>query len=372
MSEARRSAWRPNRWWLLVLAVWTVPGVLGAIVFYATSIERGRDISWGTAFLYLLPFWYLWALLTPIVVGLARRFPVEGARKWRNVALHGVLTIAFAVFHLSVGLVLVRAATPSVDRWPLRQALVGFVQTYFEFEILVYPTVLAAAWAVDYYRRSRQEAIRSAELEVQLAHAHLQTLRMQLQPHFLFNTLHAVSSLRDEDVKAARRMLARLSELLRLTLDTERVHEVPLEQELEVLELYLDIERERFSDRLAVEFHVDPGALDAMVPNLILQPLVENAVRHGVASRPAGGRISVTAERTDGRVTLAVRDDGDGAPPGAPSRTGVGLGNTRARLEELYGPEHGFTAGAAEGGGFEVRIEIPYRAGRARENVEAP
>lgn len=369
MSEARRSPWRPGRAWWLVPAVWTIPAAVATIVYYVTTRDSKNPVTWAQAFLAMAPFWYLWVLLTPPAVWLARRFPVGGPRTGRHVAYHATFAVLFSAIHLTVGLFLLRAfMPPAPETWAYSAVLVSFVRTYFEFDLMLYPLVVVVIHAYDYYVHGRRDALRAAELEVQLAHAHLQALRMQLQPHFLFNTLHAVSSLMDEDVKAARRMLARLSELLRLTLDTQGIHEVPLERELEVLELYLDIERLRFSDRMTVEFQVEPETLDAMVPNLILQPLVENAVRHGIAPRPGGGRITVSAARDGARVHLAVQDDGEGPPPGAPRPSGVGLGNTRQRLEELYGPDHDFAAGPADGGGFEVRVTVPYRAaGRAVE-----
>jgi LytS/YehU family sensor histidine kinase len=186
---------------------------------------------------------------------------------------------------------------------------------------------------------------------------------MQLQPHFLFNTLHAISALMHRDVAAADRMIARLSELLRMSLDTASEQEVSLSRELEFIRPYLDIERNRFGDRLAVEMKIDPEALDAQVPNLVLQPLVENAIRHGISNRAAAGRIEIHATRLNGDVVLRVSDDGPGMPAGGAEslKLGVGLNNTRARLEHLYGGDFRFELGNASTGGFEVHVTIPYR-----------
>jgi LytS/YehU family sensor histidine kinase len=234
---------------------------------------------------------------------------------------------------------------------------------YFEFELLIYVAILVAGFAYDYYQRVREGEFRETVLEAQLAQSRLRALKMQLQPHFLFNTLHAVSSLMGEDVKAARRMLARLGELLRLTLDTESVEEVPLRQELEFLERYLDIERERFSDRLEVDFEIDEETLDALVPYFILQPLVENAVRHGIGTCDESGRIVVAASRSNSNLQLRVTDTGPGFPVGADShqREGVGLSNTRARLEHMYGAQHDFEISSDPGEGCSVALSVPFR-----------
>src|SRR5262245_40790860 len=199
-------------------------------------------------------------------------------------------------------------------------------------------------------------------LETQLAQAQLQSLKMQLHPHFLFNTLHAISALMDDDVKAARRMIARLSELLRLTLENAGQQEFSLRQELDALERYLEIEQIRFQDRLTVRLAVAPETLDASVPNLILQPIVENAIRHGIAPRSSAGWIEIRAERREGMVELQVIDDGPGLQPaGEELREGIGLTNTRARLRQLYGDEHRIEIEDAAEGGLAVKLSIPYR-----------
>lgn len=353
---------RPTRIWLLVLAAWTVPGLVSTAAFYIARVDQDQSLTLLQAATWMFPFWYLWAAFTPLVIWLARRLPLEGSHRWRNAGAHLILSAVFAYLHLALGLLLIRRLLPGPFERGYWEALPYYVRLYFEFDIVVYGAIVGASYAYEYYRRSRRDALRAAELEVRLAHAHLQALKMQLQPHFLFNTLHTVSSLMDVDVKAARRMLARLGDLLRLTLDTQGIQEVPLEQELGYLELYLDIERERFPDRLHVDMLVSPEALNAMVPNLVLQPLVENAVRYGIAPRPEGGKITLSARREDGRLKLTVMDDGGGPVPARdPGRSGVGLGNTRARLEELYGPEHEFVTSSERGSGFTVEIVIPYR-----------
>src|SRR5205085_3675512 len=233
----------------------------------------------------------------------------------------------------------------------------------------------------DYYRRHQQEELKISRLEAALAHAQLeitqaqlQALKMQLQPHFLFNTLNSISTLLDEDVEAADEMLARLGDFLRLTLDNSGAQEVTLQEELEFLRCYLEIERVRFQDRLAVELKIDADALAARVPNLILQPLVENAIRHGIVARRGPGRIEIRASRTDGLLRLQVKDNGPGlhADSGASPtlKRGLGFALTRERLERLYATRQSLTLVDAPEGGLEVTLEIPFVAAEAGTTTE--
>ena len=223
--------------------------------------------------------------------------------------------------------------------------------------ICTYATAWHERMATSYYRESRDRE----QLETKLAQAQLQSLRLQLNPHFLFNTLNGITALIGVDTLAAERMVAGLSELLRLSLRNAGEQEVPLERELEVLRHYLDIQLIRFEDRLTVDMDIEPAALHALVPNLLLQPLVENAIRHGIAPRAAPGRVLVRAHRGNGILRLVVSDDGVGHRGGGPVTEGTGLGNTRARLQHLYGPRHRYSAGPGERGGFVVEVEVPYR-----------
>ena len=221
--------------------------------------------------------------------------------------------------------------------------------------------------AYDYYRRFRERERRAAQLEVeaaqletQLAQAQLDALKMQLHPHFLFNTLNSISVLMRDDATAANRMLIRLSELLRVALKSEGRQEIPLRQELEFLRGYLEIEQTRFQDRLMVDFDIEKETLDAQVPNLILQPLVENAIRHGIAPRAEAGLIQVQARRENSFVELCVSDDGAGLNESEMQGNGIGLSNTRKRLEKLYGEQYGFEISSPAGGGLQVRLKIPF------------
>ncbi|HET9332829.1 MAG TPA: histidine kinase [Gemmatimonadota bacterium] len=320
----------------------------------------GETITWRSALVYQSAAWAPWVALTPVVLALGRRFSLERSRLWVAVTVHLAAGLIVGAAYLALALAGMRAASYSPPERSFWSAYVDWMlPTYLEFAVLTYFAILGLVYAFEYYRRYVTGVVHASRLETELAKAQLLALRTQLQPHFLFNTLHAISSLMDEDVRAARRMIARLADLLRSTLDTTDQQEITLLRELETLELYLDIERERFSDRLQVDLEVHPETLEARVPNLILQPLVENAVRHGIAPLHEGGRITVRAAREAGRLLLAVEDDGAGIQGDQP-REGVGLRNTRARLARLYPEGYELVIDRPRDGGFRIRIEIPF------------
>jgi len=230
----------------------------------------------------------------------------------------------------------------------------------FHQNLTTYWVVVAATQGYLYYSRYREGELRTAQLSAQLAQAQLQALRMQLHPHFLFNTLNAISTLVHKDPETADRMIARLSDLLRLTLENIGVQEVRLAKELEFLEQYLEIERMRFADRLEVGMRIAPETLDARAPYLILQPLVENAIRHGIAPRSALGHIEVSSERKDDMLVLSVKDDGPGIAA-TKTKDGLGISSTRARLERLYGAKHRFELHNGVQAGFIVTLALPFQ-----------
>jgi two-component system LytT family sensor kinase len=340
------------RGWLAVWSGWTALALFFAVSNSLTYRSTGRPANWALTIKRSLTEWWLWALVTPLVVTLARRFPVHGRRLWRNLAIH-----------LAAGTVLAVAKTIA-DR-ALFAMLTGIwmylLASTLALNLVIYAVLVAAAHGLEYYRRSRERE----HLEAQLAQTRLQLLGMQLQPHFLFNTLNTIAEMVHEDPDAADTMIAGLSDLLRRTLELGAVQEIPLSRELDLVSRYLEIQKARFGDRLHVNMLIAPGAEQAAVPALLLQPLVENAIRHGLAARLDAGRIDIDA-RADGRtLTMVVTDDGSGSEETIAGPERVGLGNTRARLEALYGDRCRLELTRAEGRGARVTIEIPHRICRA-------
>lgn len=362
------SLYRDWRAWVLIFGGWTLFGFFFACQNIIFNAYFGRPISLEQTLASWLSCAYLWALLTPFVVGLAQRFPLENKSLRRNLAIHLAISILLSLFQLTIYM-FVRQLLPgglsnTLSSWQSFQNLL--ISTLHE-NLLIYWALLGLAHAANYYRRFRERERRaaqleleSAQLETQLTRAQLDALKMQLHPHFLFNTLNSISVLMQEDVSAANQMLMRLSDLLRLALKNTAAHEIPLKQELDFLNSYLEIEQTRFQDRLCVKINADAETLDASVPNLILQPLVENCIRHAVAPKAEASTIEMRSARRNGRLELVVRDDGAGLPETNGSAKGIGLANTRTRLEKLYGTNHEFELAPAEGGGLQVTISIPF------------
>lgn len=302
-------------------------------------------------------------------LAVAERFPPDRGR-WRSLAVAALSTTAVVLGWLALQRGVwcrlpLAVCSPAAGVW----RVVPTIGT-------TYLGLLGLGYALQLARRHGERELSERRMEAQLAEARLAALKMQLHPHFLFNTLQSVSTLMHRDVDAARTVLGLLRALLATTLEREAQQEVPLEQELRVLELYTGIERVRFGARLGVEVHVDPAATGALVPHLLLQPLVENAIRHGISRRRGPGRVEVRAAPGDGGLRLVVRDDGAGYAEGRPgSGGGIGLANTRARLLALYGPAHRFEIGPGEDGGTRVAITLPLRyanGGESRGDAEDP
>lgn len=353
-----------------IVAVWTAAGLVSASQYYVSAWSRGEPTAWGPLLGRELPVWWIWILLTPAALLLARRFPLERGRLARHLPLHLAAAALVGVVYIGFWLAWIQTVSPYEDVTTAELFWILF-RGRFNLAFLLYWGVIGAHHALWNYRRYREREVEAVRAQEELAQARLRALKMQIHPHFLFNTLHAASSLMDEDVGAARRVLARLGDLLRATLESEGVQEVPLEQELEFLARYLEIERARFGERLEVAFRVEPVTEEALVPTFLLQPLVENAIRHGATTRDAGGRVEIGARRRNGWLVLTVEDDGPGLPPAsvesAAGSGGVGLSNTRARLRHLYGDDHTFELASRDGRGLRVTIEIPLRvAGAAR------
>lgn len=361
---------RPPRYGVVAayLGTWTAIGAAFAVQNYAASAVKGYPIIWQEAFAWSFNDWAAWALVAPAAIWAAGRWPL-GTDQWRERIPPHLLLMAATV---SVHALLVYGAERAEGLFFDPAMSFGAGYRYYlvkksVFDGLVYWTIVGLVHTLSYYRLYRDREVRAAQLETRLARTQLQVLRAQLQPHFLFNTLNSISALMHRDVEAADRMVTRLGDLLRLSLTHTERQEVSLRQELEFLERYLDIQRTRFRDRLTVTVTPDPEALDALVPSLVLQPIVENAIRYAIEPRAGPGRVDIRAGLEEDLLVIEVADDGPGLPAkeGASGNggCGIGLANTRARLEQLYGDAHRFTLGRRVPSGLVVRIEIPFRMG---------
>jgi two-component system, LytTR family, sensor kinase len=371
MSEPSRR----KRWflWILVLGIWTALGFFLAsqaslVIFFTQyakeDLPKGpQDSPWLELLRLSLAECYILAILSLVIFRLRRLFPLEQNKWLQGLLFHGAASIVFAFLETTISAFVneflrFQLPKPTVTG----KVLLFFFMAKLHQNIIIYWIILGVSQTLDYYRKYRERELRASQLETRLAQAQLQVLKMQLHPHFLFNTLNAISALIHQDVELADRMIARLGDLLRTTLDNANKQEVPLHQELDFIQPYLEIEKARLGTRLTVQLDIDPTAMDAEVPNMILQPLVENAIRHGIAPRSEPGRIEISARRDDGFLQLQVRDDGPGLPPTQREllKEGVGLANTRARLEQLYGPDQRLDLENGAGTGLTVRVSIPF------------
>jgi two-component system, LytTR family, sensor kinase len=358
----------------LILGVSTVLGIFSTFQAYNYVTLFGERKPQMLQHLLALnvTYWYAWAVLVPGILWLARRYRFERHTWHRAAAVHTLGVVVFTFAH-AVLTVSVREPIRAAFGWPGGRWWVEFQRLFFlnfDWEMMTYWALVVLSHALDYHREAQERALTAAEFQARLAEAQLQALQQQLHPHFLFNTLHTISALMHRDTEAADAMLARLSDLLRLTLDRLGIQEIPLKEELEFLEKYLEIERTRFGERLIVDMAIEPETLDVSVPNLILQPLVENAIRHGIAPRIGGGRLHIVARRTGNRLWLMVRDNGPGLPAAKLDalNKGVGVSNTRSRLQHLYPGTHKFEFHQPSDGGLAVTIEIPAGTDGNRED----
>ena len=341
--------------WGLIFGAWTAYGVSQGFLY---KVTLGEGVTLARAMQICIGVAWFWALLTPGLVWIQRR--VEEAHLGRIGSLAAHVAIAPAVALLVA--IARRRITTAISPLDVGPILPSYVY-WLDVNVLTYATVIVAAWALGLHRQYRDRTVRTHMLEVQLARAQLQFLGLQLQPHFLFNCLNAISELAHEAPAAAERMLRQLHTLLRHSLDRAGQDEVTLDEELASLDPYFDIQRARFSEWLTVQLEVEPGARLALVPHLILQPLVENAIRHGLAVRSAPGTVGVRAWVAEGRLHLEVCDNGVGLAPTRTSfRPGIGLKNAKNRLTQLYGDDHRFELRSGDDGGTVVALEIPYRS----------
>ena len=343
--------------WSLIFLIWAGIALIMAAhnhVYRSTLHLIYPDIqaSWNDSFRFLLVECLFWAILTPGLLRLSRRFPLFGSRWGRSIASLLVANVAVEFLHALYRTPLSMFVYPDMPRISHLRVFKLYLLGNSLSDLWVFWTIIGIGQLISYY-------VRYLDREKELARAQLQALTAQLQPHFLFNVLNSVSSLMREDVEAADDMIARLSDLMRTTLKTGSPQEISLREELQIVNTYIDIERMRFSDRLNFSVNADPQILDAPVPTLILLPLVENAVRYAVAPRAAPGRVEVLASRESGDLVVRVIDDGPGIPSGTQFKEGIGLTNTRTRLQRYYAGMGSLKYYNSERGGLEVECRMP-------------
>jgi two-component system LytT family sensor kinase len=342
----------------------TAVGLLFFAAVHLDNLSRAEDTPWIVPFLEEMTGAYAAGVLVPAVVALCRRLPLAAGARLRRLPAYAAALLAFSAAHTTLMWASRSVLFPLAGLGPYDYGQMGYRYAMeLQKDAVAFALVVAFTHLFLRYRAARDREVRVAALEARLAQAELQALRSQIQPHFLFNTLHTISSVMYEDVARADALIGRLSELLRLAMRSGGAAEVPLAEEMAFLRLYLEIMQARFGPRLTVSLDVDPAASQALVPHLLLQPLVENSIRHGVEAREGAGRIEVRARRDAETLRLAVRDDGPGlAGARAETRgTGIGLANTAERLAGLYGDRHRLAMDDAEGGGLLVSVDIPFR-----------
>jgi two-component system, LytTR family, sensor kinase len=368
LEAASEDAPRPQRMWVKRLArigiiwgMWTIAALFFSTQVFMMYYSERQPIPYARAFLVQGSACYVWALVTPLVLWLARRFRIDRDKWLRKVVVHFLFSVALVstliALHFIVYMLLAGRASSIT---PLR--LFGYVYPNLDRWILVYWFIFLMSHAFNYYNSYRKGELKASQLRTQLVQSQLEALKMQVQPHFLFNTLHSISALLSKDTEGARKMITRLGDFLRLTLENSGSMEVTLQQEIEFLNGYLEIERIRFQDRLTTEIKIDPAVLEVRVPNLILQPIVENAMRHAVGNSRSG-HVEITAVPKNGALRIEVKDNGPGLQVDrafeARRGKGLGLANTQARLVGLYGTAARFEMLNRPSGGLTVTIEIP-------------
>ena len=341
----------PRRWafWLAVLAGWTLLVIVFAVSSSLTYALNYQPPRWGYTLTMAATEWYVWAALTPPIAWLARRFHLS--KQWWRVLVLAAVGLPAAFIKVTLTRVL-RGVTDGGDAY--------FQISDLAVQYLIYWAIVLTTHVWLYYQRAQRRELHTSQLEALLAQTRLQMLSMQLQPHFLFNTLNTIAELVHQRPEAAERMIGGLSHLLRETLHAGLVDRVPLKQELELLDRYVDIQRARFGDRLRVTVAAAESTHVALVPSLLLQPLVENAIKHGIGTTAGAGHIEIAIERVADTLRIEIRDDGRGIGSGS-VREGVGLGNCRSRLHALYGDGGNLQIANRDGGGATVRIVLPWQ-----------
>ncbi len=369
-----------RRWmlWVTVAGGWILIGLSFTLNYYLYADHYvaifKKQPTLAEMMIWEIPYWILWAALSPLIFWITRRFRFDRRHRIRTFFVHLSAFLILLITHRAI--YLITGWLLNVVAYREMSSIGELYKFLFFFNLptgfMSYGTVLLVSYAVDYYNRYHQEELKASHLKAKLAEAQLQVtqaqleaLKMQLHPHFLFNTLNSISALLDDDVEAADEMLTRLGDFLRMTLENSGAQEITLQEELEFLRCYLEIERVRFQDRLSVRIEIDPETLYLHVPNLILQPIVENAIRHGIAPRSTPGCLVIKSKLESGALFLEVTDNGCGLrqedSSGRKFKEGLGLANTRARLQQLYGAACSLEMRDAPGGGLRVRLMIPVQ-----------
>jgi two-component system LytT family sensor kinase len=363
--QARPAAAISARWWVIVLFVG--PTMIGLLIFghtYLDDLANGEPGEFWATLINELTGAYTGAALIPFLIHVARRYPLIGGSWARHLPAHLLALVVFSAVHTTL-IFLARTVIYSLAGLGAYDYGILSIRYPMEFpnDVIAYCICVGVVYIVDRYREFRDREVRAAQLEARLSEAQLDVLRLQLEPHFLFNTLNTISSILYEDPRAADEMISRLSDLLRVSLRSSGSQEVALDEELRFLDLYLEIMRARFADRLSVTFEVEPAARGALVPYMLLQPLVENAIRHGADPHSSLVAVDVRAARAGRSLVIEVRDHGAGMTGGREAVTGngIGLSNTAHRLAQLYGTEQELSLREAEGGGLLVAITVPFR-----------
>jgi two-component system LytT family sensor kinase len=361
-SHVRIARWSTTRQVLLAFGVWTFLAAFSASQTVVYLAQTGRPVLWREMLTGRFADWYTCALFTPLFFWLGRRYPID-RRSWtRTLPLTVAITSVCVVIKYSLLVPVEHALGLN-----LQASITRELSRNFATESMAFWAVIGIIHALEFNRRFRERELAAADLRTRLSEAQFEALRAQIHPHFLFNTLHSISTLMHRDIEAADRMLMRLSDLLRLTLKHRGENEIPLRDELVLADHYLEIMRVRFGDRLEVTKTIDQSVLDAMVPQFVLQPLIENALNHGVATTVGKGIVTIEGIARNGDLELSVTDSGRGAL-GSPTMNGrgIGLSNTRLRLEQLYGDAQSITLEKTVSGETRVSVKIPrHRASQA-------
>ena len=352
--------------WLLILGGWTFAALFLAGHQSLQNYFFENTISFPTVLKWQIASSCGWLALMPLILWLTKKFSPEGELFHRNLSILISTGMFIILLQLAINaLILPPLGFPPYRRFETYTDAFRFMfLTNFPWSLLIYFTVLGTIFVTRYYRKFREREIQTAQLESNLARARLQVLKMQLHPHFLFNTHNAISELIHKDPHAAEKTLTNLSDLLRISLEKLDVEEVALEQELEFLKKYVEIEQTRFQERLQFKMHIAPETLDAQVPNMLLQPLIENAIKHGISPLKRGGTVEIVAVKQNGHLLLKISDDGIGSANAKNLIKGIGLANTKARLFHLYKKNQSIEIESNEDQGFAVKLKIPFKSER--------